>query len=176
MWQTAKYSIWWFSCWLAGALNPGLQYWTAFSNLPSLSHFFFVKALFCFVFCLRSVPTTAHLFILDLIGYNNLIRHSNSKNVDILYKLLALLENREQIISNRNTKTNYQITNSANQPLTVMWLVMHLPVNPTSFGNCLGGWGGWHLRGVVALATPPSLCTALPSTWRIYNWIHYSCK
>ncbi len=76
-----------------------------------------MKALF-FVF-LHSVPTTANLvfFILDLIGYNNLIRHSNSKN-DILYKLLRLLEDREQIITERNTKTNFQITNSADQPLT----------------------------------------------------------
>ncbi len=52
---------------------------------------------------------------LYLIGYN-LIRHSNSKNEDIL--LLALLE--EQIITDINTKTNYQITNSANHLLTVM--------------------------------------------------------
>ncbi len=54
---------------------------------------------------------------LYLIGYN-LIRHSNSKNMDIL--LLALLEDREQIITDINTKTNYQITNSANHLLTVM--------------------------------------------------------
>ncbi len=70
------------------------------------------------------MPTTANLvfFVLDLIGYNNLIRHS--KNVDVLYKLLQLLEDREQIITNRNTKTNFKITNSADQPLTVMWIAM----------------------------------------------------
>ncbi len=39
--------------------------------------------------------------------------------MDIPYKLLRLLEDREQIITDRNTKTNYQITNSADQPLTV---------------------------------------------------------
>ncbi len=42
------------------------------------------------------------LFILDLSRYNKLIRHSNSKNVDIL--LLSLLEDREQIITDINTK------------------------------------------------------------------------
>ncbi len=36
------------------------------------------------------------------MGYNNLIRHSNSENVYIL--LLALLEDREQIITDRNKK------------------------------------------------------------------------
>ncbi len=48
------------------------------------------------------------LFILDQIRYSNLIRHY----VDIL--LLALLEDREQIITVRNTQTNYQMTNSEN--------------------------------------------------------------
>ncbi len=74
-------------------------------------------------------------FVLDLIGNNNLIRHS--KNVDILYKLLRLLEDREQIITNRNTKTNFLITNSVDQPLTVMWIAMHLPVNATTFVNTM---------------------------------------
>ncbi len=41
----------------------------------------------------------------------------HSKNADILYKLLGLFEDREQIITDRNTKTNFQITNSADQPL-----------------------------------------------------------
>ncbi len=63
--------------------------------------------------------------------YNNLIRHF--KNLDILYKLLRLLEDWEQIITDRNTKTNYQITNTADQPLTVMWIAKHLPVNATNF-------------------------------------------
>ncbi len=58
--------------------------------------------------------------------------------MDILkYQLLRLLEDREQIITDRNTKTNYQITNSADQPLTIMWIAMHLPVNASTFGkNC----------------------------------------
>ncbi len=78
------------------------------------------------------MPTTAIfvLFILDLSGYNNLIRHSNSIFVDIL--LLSLLEVQEQIITDRNTKTNYQITNSANHLLTILYL----SVNATTFGNC----------------------------------------
>ncbi len=69
-----------------------------------------------------------------MIGYNNLIGHSNSKNVDIL--LLSFLEDLEQIITDTNTKTNYQITNSANNPLTIMWILMHQPVNATTLGNC----------------------------------------
>jgi len=32
----------------------------------------------------------------------------------MLHKLLALLEDQEQNITDRNTKTNYQITNSVN--------------------------------------------------------------
>ncbi len=81
------------------------------------------------------MPTTANLvlFILDMIGYNNLIRFS--KNVDILYKFLRLLE---QIITHRNTKTNDQTTNSADQPLTVMWIAMLLPVNAITSGIVLG--------------------------------------
>ncbi len=80
------------------------------------------------------MPTTANLvlFILDMIGYNNLIRFS--KNVDILYKLLRLLE---QIITHRNTKTNDQTTISSDQPLTVMWIAMLLPVNTTTSGIVL---------------------------------------
>ncbi len=34
-----------------------------------------------------------------------------------------------------NTKTNYQITNSADQPLTVTWIAMLLPVNAPTFGK-----------------------------------------
>ncbi len=50
--------------------------------------------------------------------------YAHKKKVHILYKMLGLLE---QIITDRNTKPNYQITNSANHPLTVMWIAMHQP-------------------------------------------------
>lgn len=144
VWETVKYSIWWFSCWLSGALNSCLRCWTAFSSLPllflclSLSPFSWTwMHCFFFFFSFYKVCQQQQIwcyFILDLIGYNNLIRHS--KNVDILYKLLRLLEDREQIIT-ENTKTNYQITNSADQPLTATWLAMNLPVNATTSGkNC----------------------------------------
>ncbi len=85
-----------------------------FSSLPSLflslsQSSFFVKALFV-CFCLQNLLTTANLvlFKLDLIGYDNLIKHSIER-IYFLYKLLA----REQIITDINTKTNYQTTKSA---------------------------------------------------------------
>ncbi len=71
----------------------------------SVSFYFFVnvKALFfCFFSTKCANNSKFGVVILDLIGYNNLIRHS--KDVDILYKLLRLLEDREQIITDRNTK------------------------------------------------------------------------
>ncbi len=64
---------------------------------------FFVKAFF---YRPQSVPTTANyvLFILDLIGYNNLIRHSNSKNMNVL--LLSLLEDKAKTKA-KNKLPNY---------------------------------------------------------------------
>ncbi len=58
------------------------------SSLPSLflsRSSFFVKALFwVFLSTKCANNSTFVLFILDLMGYNNLIRHSNSENVYIL--------------------------------------------------------------------------------------------
>ncbi len=126
MWQNYKYSIWWFTCW---------SFEIMFATLNCLC-FFFLFLLFCdFFFFFLQTTANLVLFILDLIGYNNLINHS--KNVDILYKVLWLLEGREQIITDRHIKTNYQMTKSANHPLTVMWIAMHLHVNATAFRkNC----------------------------------------
>lgn len=96
-------------------------------------------------FCLQSVPTTAYLvlFIQDQIRYSNLIRQEfklSSKNMDILLKLLALLEDQEKNITDRNTKIIYQITNSADQPLSVIWIVIcNLPVK-TPFNTYSRYW------------------------------------
>ncbi len=124
MWKTAKY-LWLtylLACWSFEFMFAMLNCLSSLHSLfLSVSVFFFCESMVSVVVvCLQSVPATANsvLFILYLIGYNNLIRHSNSKKVDIL--LLALLEDWEEIITDRNTKTNYQVINSANRPLTVM--------------------------------------------------------
>ncbi len=127
MWQNYKYSIWMIYL---------LELWIHVCDVE-LPLLFLSLSPFLRSFGGFFLQTTANLvlFILDLIGYNNLINHS--KNVDILYKVLRLLEGREQIITDRNIKTNYQMTKSANHPLTVMWIAMHLHVNATAFRkNC----------------------------------------
>ena len=54
--------------------------------------------------------------------------------MDILHRLLALFEDQEQNIPDRNTKTNDQNTNFVDQPLSVRGIVIcNQPVNGTTF-------------------------------------------
>ncbi len=62
VWQTAEYSIWWYTCCLAGALNSCLRCWTAFSSLPLLNllwRYFFYKvcqqqSILCYLYMIWS--------------------------------------------------------------------------------------------------------------------------